>query len=316
MIICDKCQANITPDSKYCPQCGDPVTEADISNKPIVEGKIPRAIIEFGYSSSPSYDKAVNIVSNIDTYSSSGNEKEIKHRIDLPVTEVELLITIYDLVGGWKSSSMLIDGKRATKRNLTYYGLGCYRKRQESVNPKQYCYGEEQWSANIWGCSKLNMPVITWGGWLDYGRFDDEGIWHFDKDKIKEELLKGINENELCPVLNPTKIFETLDKLPNTINPKTDKNWEYKETYEEIDGEYKKVAKGITPIINKIDTFILDDFKPQWKIELENDREEQKISTMELSIDLTDLPKKKKTGTGCLVNILILISLISAWIFI
>lgn len=64
------------------------------------------------------------------------------------------------------------------------------------------CFGEHEHEANIWGCKRLGMPLTRWGGgWLEYGWFDKNGVWHFDKARIRHELEVRIHENRLCPVL-------------------------------------------------------------------------------------------------------------------
>ena len=163
---------------------------------------------------------------------------------------------------------MLINGKSCTKKDLTYYGIGCFRTRLESVDKATYCYGFHDYERNIWGCKKLEMPMYIWGGgWLDYGAFDKKGVWHFDKNKIKSELDLSISSVELCPMLDKSKIYQTLDLIPDTIDPKNDPNWEYIENYIEVNGKYQKVARGIKPTIKEMYYLIPDDKKPDWDFE-------------------------------------------------
>jgi hypothetical protein len=265
MMICDKCNAGITAGSRFCAQCGDPVSEADRVINIVQDSSIASVEIIFGESSSPNFRKAVDICKNIPTYSVTGEGKQTQYRIKLPITEVELLINVYDLVGSWKTSQMLINGLSASKKNLTYYGVGCYRNRQKAFKPEQHCFGEKDFEFNIWGCKKLNLPIYGWGGgWLDYGQFDKSGVWHFDKARIKHALEVSIKENEHCPVLNKQRIFETLERLPEAIDPKTDKNWSYVTTYEEIKGEYKEVATGIKPNIKNVNKYVIGEYNPHW----------------------------------------------------
>src|SRR5690606_10408054 len=86
-----------------------------------------------------------------------------------------------------------------------------------------------------------------------------------DKARIQHELEIKLNENELCPVLDRRRVLETLEKLPDTINPKTDKNWKYRTSYEEVRGEYKEVAVGIRPVFNKIERYVVGSYKPYWE---------------------------------------------------
>lgn len=258
MLICDKCNAQILEGSKFCPQCADPVTEADVVAKPALKNKPAAVDISFGYSSSSNYSKALDLCRKLPTYTEIGEGKTISHSVKLSITDVELVATIFDLVGSWKSSQMLIDGQRSTKSDLTYYGVGCYRKRQKALNPKQYCYGEDEYCYNIWGCQRMNMPLV-YGGWLTYGQFDKYGVWYFDKERIRRELDESIHENKLCPILNPDRIIETLEKLPDAVDPKTNKHWEYRISYEEVDGDYKKVAIGVDAVLKSATQYIIED---------------------------------------------------------
>ncbi|MCU7976441.1 zinc ribbon domain-containing protein [Shewanella sp. SW36] len=268
MLICDKCSAGINEGAKFCPQCGDPVTDADRVIVPITDSHIANVDIKFGESSSIHFGKAIDICKNIPTYSISGEGKQAQHKITLPITEVELIINLFELVGSWKSSQLLINGHAATKKDLIYHGVGCYRNRQKAYKPAQFCFGDKEYEANIWGCKRLNMPINEWGGgWLDYGEFDGAGVWHFDKKRIRHELELILKDNELCPALNYGQVIETINKLPDSINPKVDSNWQYRTSFEEVNGDYKEVAVGIKPIIKKINRYVIGEFKPSWESE-------------------------------------------------
>jgi len=296
MYICDKCGARILDTSKFCPQCGDPVTEDDIITDASLNTGVSVVKISFGYSSSPNYAIAIDICKKIPSYQQSGEGNKVFHVITLPITEIELLINIFELVGSWKSSKMLVDGHSSTKKDLVYKGPGCFRNRQKSFNPEQYCFGERWFEANIWGCKRLNMPINDYGGGcFSCGNFNRYGVWVLDKVKIKHELELGIQENQHCPVLNRAAIMETLDKLPENIDPKTDDNWVYKTTQLFKDGEYTNIATGIEPVINKVDTYVIGTYKPIWESEEENlvttETQKNKQSTKNLPV-LPTTPQK------------------------
>ena len=222
MLVCDKCHAKIADGYKFCPECGDPVTEADVvkENTIVLHGKTPIVTLVFGYSTSGNYQRAIEMCSKNPSYELTGEGKGIQHKISLPITEAELLGNLYDLVGSWKSSFMQIDGVSATKKDLVYGGVGCFRERQKAYDPEMYCYGSAAYDRNIWGCKRLNMPLYEWGGgWLECGAFDKQGVWHFDKNMIRHELETAIEENKLCPIINRDLILKTLDRLPDRINP-------------------------------------------------------------------------------------------------
>ncbi len=307
MLICDKCHGKIPNEAKFCPHCGDPVTEADLPAGEIVtQGAGTQAEISFGKSSAASYEQAVKICKNHPSYTETGEGRSITHQVTISISEIELVINLWDLVGKLSSARMLLNGQPATKKHLVQKSLGCFRERAKAFNQDQYCFGEEEWSANLWGCKKLGMPFRQWGGgWLSYGQIDKKGIWHFDKAKIRHELTRALHENELCPLLNPQNALATLDRIPDTINPKTDPSWEYDTFTDWEDGEHKEVAQGIRPVVKKANQYVVSSFRPQWRLELDEVMEDyhEASGSLELPEGKTKKRKKrapKKQGPGCL----------------
>lgn len=179
------------------------------------------------------------------------------------------------------------------------------------------CFGEHEHEANIWGCKRLGMPLTRWGGgWLEYGWFDKNGVWHFDKARIRHELEVRIHENRLCPVLDSRRIMQTLDKLPDSIDPKRDPNWEYITTYEKIRGEYKEIATGIRPVIRRAAGYVIGDFRPSWEVD---DEANAAPTGRKIMIDPAEMAEVRRQvavtreqpkRSGCLSVILVMIALI------
>lgn len=290
MLICDKCGVEIPQNSKFCPQCGDPVDEKDIVAPITNQDNISKVFLTFGYSSSVNYEKAISICKKIPTYTVAGENKKVTHSVTLDVSEIALIENLYNLVGSWKSSKMLIGGKSCTKKDLVYYGLGCFRGWQNAINKTEYCYGKEYYERNIWGCKKLDMPIFIWGGgWLEYGGFDDNGIWYFNKERIKHELDEAINKMSLCPILSKKRVYDALALIPDKIDPKTNPNWEYDERLVQVDGKYKKGAKGIKPTIQEVYYMMPEDEqKPSWDFE-----DEPNSHTYEININLNIKDQEK-----------------------
>ena len=252
MLTCDKCSGQIPAEAKFCPHCGDPVTEADRAGGVILSDRPAEVEISFSRSSSAQYPRAVEICQKLPTYREQGSGPSLSHRVSLPVTETELIINLWELVGNWKASRLLVDGQPASKSTLVYGGIGCYRSRQKAFQPEQYCFGENVQEFNFWGCKRLGMPVTPWGApWLDHGQMDKSGVWHFDKPRIRHDLEAALHENRLCPVLERRRALETLEKLPDTVNPKVDSRWAYVTHVQEIRGEYREVAVGIKPVLKE-----------------------------------------------------------------
>lgn len=284
MLECDKCKGIFSDEFKFCPHCGDPVTENDRPVSDVSSSNVSEAVLTFGYSKSASYQKAVDIVKKIPSYTETGEEKDITHSVKLPVTEIELLLNLYDIVGNWKSARLLINNIQRSKSDLVYYGLGCYQSRLKAYDQISYCFGDNQHEYNIWGCKRLAMPLSEWGGgWLSMGIMDQNGIWHFDKDRLKHEIILKLHENELCPVLDRQRILDTLDKLPGSIDPRTNNKWEYITNYEMINGEYREVAVGIKPVLKRATGYILGNYRPSWQEE-----QHQTASTYTINLELPE----------------------------
>ncbi len=237
---CDKCGASILAGARFCGQCGDPVTGLDLPPQQ-VETKGPRsATIQFRYSQSPNYALALELCRNTGALQTTGTDRSAQHQLTLSLTDLQLLMRLWELVSAWKSSVMLIDGRPATRKDFNSGPLGCYQERQEATDKDGYCS-----PANFFfGCHRLGFQHED-GDWLKDGAFDSSRIWQFDKAKLRARLSAAIEENRLCPALSVDNVWRAFEAFPLSINAETDPHWNFKIRYVE-DDEVEIV--GVRPV--------------------------------------------------------------------
>ena len=104
--------------------------------------------ISFGKSSSDNYMKAVTLAKAAPQYHEQIDDGKILHQAIYSSKPKEYLafIMLYELVGNWKSSFVMINGNLIDRKvigNLNY----CYGDKCRSCNPK-FCYGASYMTEN------------------------------------------------------------------------------------------------------------------------------------------------------------------------
>jgi hypothetical protein len=182
--------------------------------------------IEFRYSSSMSYEFAVQEASKFPTYKEFGSDKKKVHRVSVTIEELEIVANLIDLLKGFRNRSVFVDGIKTLWDNVFSF-MGCLNRKRESFKPELYCFGyENAYSFNVFGCIHTGTQLFCYGKWLN-----DEGDWEFDKERMRFELLKKLHQYKFCPALNLARIEDVLTALPNIVNPIKDKNWKFVEMY-------------------------------------------------------------------------------------
>ncbi|MCQ4925314.1 hypothetical protein NE686_19575 [Tissierella carlieri] len=182
--------------------------------------------ISFGESTSKNYSQVVALAKLAPQYIENIIENKIIHQAifsDKP-NEYLQFIKLYESVSNWKSCYVVINGIMVDRKvigNLNY----CYGDKCRS-GKSDFCYGASDYTSNPFGCHRAQMHAYN-DPWYSYGIIDTKRIFHIDKNSIKNELTSRLNPYRLCPALDIGSILENVDKLPDTINPKINKDWEY-----------------------------------------------------------------------------------------
>lgn len=190
--------------------------------------------IRFRHSTSPSYPQAVETAQSVGHYQREGEGRSESHITSIPMERVQDAVLLWDLVGGWKTASMTVNGKSATKRDLTTGPLGNFQKRQEAFDPDAFCYGRGIFNLeNRWGCRRLEMPDTYTARWLECGEFNSDGLWLWDTDAIRKLLEPGIHENRVCPAFSEDRVTAALEKLSSPVDPLESSEFQPAWTYED-----------------------------------------------------------------------------------
>lgn len=175
-----------------------------------------RISISFGKSSSQNYLKAVTLAKSAPQYHEQEDNGHILHQAFYSSKPDEFLafVMLYELVGSWKSSFVMINGKLIDRKivgQLNYcYGDKCRSKKS------RFCYGASYMTENPFGCHRLQISACNNPWWSFYR--DVNGVLVLDKEAMKEQIDAVAEIFHLCPCFHYDIIMNELDKLPRTIS--------------------------------------------------------------------------------------------------
>lgn len=228
MGICYNCNKKILPDFNVCPYCGvkleiEQVEYEDVPGKGIT--------IEFGYSSSQSFEFAVKSASKFETYLKFGDGKKSFYRVTVSQENIASLSELIENLKGWRNRKVYLDGEKVLWDSIFNYNW-CYNKRNKSYKPELYCFSYE-YGISIWGCIQTRLhfeehsDLFTFGKWIN-----KEGDWQFDKEQIRHHIENDLHEYRFCPAMKTGFLIELIEAFPSIVNPNKDKNWKFVEDYD------------------------------------------------------------------------------------
>lgn len=122
-----------------------------------------RYALEFGFSTSPSYRRAVDIAKRIPGYSEAGAGRMRTHSVPVSEQRLDEVGELVELVRGWRSARLCVDGVQAGPRALyrLVVMLTCFGERRLSGLDELYCQGLPAWPRRRVPC-RLVDRVLPW----------------------------------------------------------------------------------------------------------------------------------------------------------
>ncbi len=223
---CKACGQPLGGDEGFCPRCGQAVGGEKIGRRGDPEA--PRWLeIEFSKSHSPSYTAVVEACEKNSHYRKEKRGGTTVHRVGFQASESKEFLRLANLVRGWKSFRLYVNGREETWRSFFYGGYYCFEDRESSLNRNQYCYGESCDWFNWWGCHRLGFGFYNEEDWMRCGRMSEDEVFLLDKDRLRRLILSRLRTHGFCPVINREAILERIEMLPDEIDPRANPDWEY-----------------------------------------------------------------------------------------
>jgi RNA polymerase subunit RPABC4/transcription elongation factor Spt4 len=242
-IVCPNCSYSNEPNSKFCQECGTQLNGKQKKEKrasdELIDQPVPETgiTVEFKYSTSQTFDFAIEEAKKFSSYQQIGEDKKAIYRVNVPEDEIESLEPLLENLKGWRNRKVYHNGEKVLWDSLFSYQW-CYDQRKASYKPDLYCFGyENDYEYNLWGCIQTRLSfndhseLFTYGKWLN-----TNGDWTFDKDRISHVLEKKLYPYRFCPAMNLELVKDVLLAFPEKVNPTKDKDWKFVKNYHSQDG--------------------------------------------------------------------------------
>ncbi|MGI6376463.1 MAG: zinc-ribbon domain-containing protein [Anaerolineae bacterium] len=238
--ICPSCNAPLPLGVRFCTQCGANVVAQPeptpalpvVTDLPPTPG--PGITIEFPYSTAGSFDFAVREAIALPSYVQYGEAKKAVYRVNAPVSDIVTLLPLVAQLKGWRRRAVYV-GPDKVPWDSVFGWQRCYEQKQAAYRPQFYCFGDEaEWQFNLIGCVCGGMPFRDRAAWCYWGHWlNKQGDWAFDKARIHFEVDKGLHDVRYCPALNLAHAHAVVDALPDKVNPRRDRDWQFIERWGE-----------------------------------------------------------------------------------
>ncbi|HYF94468.1 MAG TPA: exonuclease domain-containing protein [Symbiobacteriaceae bacterium] len=194
-----------------------------------VQPKHRTLTVQFGRSTSAKYLEALELAKKAPTFDEVGEGKNVLHRATYWLTDISSARDLLTMVSSWKTTSVLVDGEVYPISKVMSV-MHCFGERARSYRPDRYCFGQDDasdYNDNDFGCRQCRINLAGWEGLKGYGTMNRTGAFQVNKGHIIHEISRSLEAYQLCPALQLDDVLRRVEAIPDVINPKTHKDWEY-----------------------------------------------------------------------------------------
>lgn len=207
-------------------------------------------IISFWNLKKPHLNRAINFAKNNTEYTEEDGLHSAKFQWrDQKELAFELLNIIFK-ADWYRKLEVIIDGVDQNiqdHKTSVRFVFQCFMAMKRDFIPETYCQRDGM------PCQRIDCNLLTAYKWYhgEYGFFDENLVFHFDKRAIMIETIEAIDKVKYCPAFNIQPIIKAFNKIPDKIDPKTNKNWSYiKDPRGEIMGVQKILRIDFDPSLD------------------------------------------------------------------
>lgn len=246
-VSCPKCSKEADSHSKYCPNCGTPLSNMeDESIK--TDFQIPTSghAIEFPESTAANFPRALTAAKKAPKFETCLRGKKNWYLAHWPEESFEQVSHLANELSGIRNRRYYHNGSEAPWDEVFSF-IWCAEQRTSAYRPIEYCFGKDENQLNPWGCKQIRFDWTEWARWFSYGQFKKSGVfksnhtWVFDKNRIRHEVMTNVHPYRMCPHLRVDLIEAVLNAMPDEVEISPTTGWKYSRAYDEVPGSIKIV---------------------------------------------------------------------------
>lgn len=198
-------------------------------------------VTEFEKTPSINFQRAVELAKTHPGYTPLMDERNILvYRNIYRKDELLLFHKMYKLIRNWKGAKLYIKGDQIDF-DMIGSGVQCYI--QTGLKPKNTphsideCHTFDQEKLLFLGCIGCHRSHVSmeWSPsqpseipiWFAFGKLDHNKVYHINKEELEGAVIGELVEYRYCPLLDLEGIRAFIQKLPDRIDPRKDREWKY-----------------------------------------------------------------------------------------
>lgn len=207
-------------------------------------------VSEFEQTNSKNFQKALALAQKSPGFTKLMDERNvlIYRNLYRPENLIEFE-ELYSLIRTWRNTRVYIRGEEVNP-TLFNEGVACYIKTKLRRWSYYTCqsFDEKEFKLGYLGCFHSGVTLDWIPGastyfssrcWFYDGVLNSRGVYVIQKEEIYQRALGGLMEYQHCPLLDLKALSALINRLPDSINPHTDKEWKYTRN-----PRFKRVLRG------------------------------------------------------------------------
>ena len=187
--------------------------------------------LEFSPSSSKAFPQILKLAKSMEGFTETqDDEGQSLYHVSFEPLGIADFEQLYKKVKTWKGILVYVNDQMVSQSDVSKW-LICYRDKVACLKSQPlFCWGASTFTSNIFGCHRTKIRDSGWNWnqcWYSIGELNNEGAFHIDKKRIVALLIDNLQSYHICPALNPAHLMFGLKIIPDIINPRKDKLWEY-----------------------------------------------------------------------------------------
>ena len=151
------------------------------------------------------------------------------------------------LIKNWKGAKLYLKGERI-EFDMLDSGINCYThtvlESKSQTGPSEQCKQFRLEEFSVLGCigCRRSHVSLEWSlsesseylVWFAFGTLDHNRVYHLQKDELEGAVIGELLEYRSCPLLDLEALRELIQQLPDRIDPRKDREWQYNRRYRQV----------------------------------------------------------------------------------